>query len=197
MKRYHYLLIAVLLLSACTQTPRIESGEKTQLWLEHQITASAIQSWNIKGRVAVKNSKQSGTITLFWNQFLANYELRFLAPLGQGTYILSGTPNSVIMKTPKENIIEAENPEQLLRDVLNWDVHLNGLRYWVRGLPEPGVEFSSLLLDDKGRLTNMDQSGFNINVSRYTEIENVSLPEKLSIESDNIRLKVIIQNWNI
>ena len=197
MKRYHYILIAVLFLSACTQTPKIESGDKTQLWLEHQLTASAIQSWNIKGRVAVKNSKQSGTITLFWNQFLANYELRFIAPLGQGTYILSGTPSSVIMKTPKESIIEADNAEQLLRDILDWDVHLNGLRYWVRGLPEPEVEFSALLLDDKGRLTNIDQSGFNIKISRYAVVNNVSLPEKLAIESENIRLKVVIQSWEI
>lgn len=197
MKRYHFLLIAVLLLSACTQAPKIDSGEKTQLWLEHQLTTSAIHSWNIKGRVAVRNVKQSGTITLFWNQFLANYELRFIAPLGQGTYILSGTPNGVMMKTPKDNIVEAENAEQLLREILGWDIHLNGLRYWIRGLPEPEVEYSALLLDDKGRLTNMDQSGFNIKVSRYAEVDNVSLPEKLAIESENIRLKVIIQNWGI
>jgi outer membrane lipoprotein LolB len=43
----------------------------------------------------------------------------------------------------------------------------------------------------------MKQSGFNISVSRYADLDGVSLPEKLTIKSDNIKLKVIIQNWGI
>ncbi|MBL1143040.1 MAG: outer membrane lipoprotein LolB [Proteobacteria bacterium] len=191
------LLLAISVLSACTQAPKIDSGTKTELWLEHQISTSAIQSWNIKGRIAVKNEKESGTVTLFWNQFLSNYELRFVAPLGQGTYILTGSPGGVVMKAPKNKIFEAENAEQLLRDGLGWDVHLNGLKYWVRGLPEPDIKYSGLLLDEQGRLKNMEQSGFNVKVSRYTEQDGMSLPEKLTIKSDNIQLKVIIQSWQI
>lgn len=195
--RVFLLLLAVSLLSACAQAPKIDSGLKTQLWLEHQISISAIQSWGIKGRVAVKNGKESGTVALFWNQFLSNYEIRFVAPLGQGTYILTGSPDGVVMKAPQDTVIMADNAEQLLREGLGWDVRLNGLKYWVRGLPEPDIAYSELLLDDKGRLTNMDQSGFNVSVSRYTEQDNVSLPEKLTIKSDNIQLKVIIQSWEI
>jgi outer membrane lipoprotein LolB len=196
-RRVSLLLIAVSLLNACTQLPKIDSGLKTQLWLEHQLTVGEIQSWNIKGRVAVKNDKESGTVTLLWNQFLSNYELRFIAPLGQGTYILTGTASGVVMKGPKDLILMAETPEQILNQGLGWDVHLDGLKYWVRGLPEPDIKYSELLLDDKGRLSNMKQSGFNISVSRYADLDGVSLPEKLTIKSDNIRLKVIIQNWEI
>jgi outer membrane lipoprotein LolB len=192
-----FLSLAFSLLSACAQSPKIEVGLKTQLWLEHQIAVGAIQSWDIKGRVAVKNEKESGTVTLLWNQFLSNYELRFIAPLGQGTYVLTGTASRVAMKGPNHLDVVAETPEQILKQGLGWDIHLDGLRYWVRGLPEPKIKYSELLLDEKGRLTNMDQSGFNIKVSRYVEQEGISLPEKLTIESDNIRLKVIIQNWKL
>ncbi len=197
MKRLLSLLLGISLFSACTQSPKIDSGIKTQLWLEHQIVASAIQSWNLKGRVAVKNEKESGTVTLFWNQSPANYELRFVAPLGQGTYILNGSAEGVVMKAPKDITIKADTAEELLREGLGWDVYLNGLKYWVRGLPEPEIQYGELLLDEQGRLTNMEQSGFNISVSRYTEQDGVSLPEKLTIKSDNIQLKVIIQSWEI
>ncbi|HIF51856.1 MAG TPA: outer membrane lipoprotein LolB [Thiotrichaceae bacterium] len=189
------LLLAVSLLNGCAQAPKVDASIKSKLWLEHQITVSAIQSWDIKGRVAVKNDKESGTVTLLWNQFLSNYELRFIAPLGQGTYILSGTPSGVVMKLPKDKVMVAETAEQILRDGLGWDIHLDGLRYWVRGLPEPDIQYSELMLDNKGRLANMDQSGFNISVSRYSEQDGVSLPSKLTIKSDKIQLKVIIQNW--
>jgi outer membrane lipoprotein LolB len=196
-RRLHLLLLAVSLLSACTQLPKIDADTKSHLWLEHQLAVGDVKSWNIKGRVAVKNDKESGTVTMFWNQFLSNYELRFIAPLGQGTYILTGTPKGVVMKGPKDKTMVAETPEQILNEGLGWDVHLNGLKYWVRGLPEPDINYSELQLDDKGRLSNMEQSGFNVSVSRYAEKKGVSLPEKLTIKSENIKLKVVIQNWEI
>jgi len=194
-RRVFLLLLAFSLLSACAQSPKVETGLKTQLWLTHQLAVGAIQSWDIKGRVAVKNDKNSGTVTLLWNQFLSNYELRFIAPLGQGTYVLTGTASRVAMKGPNDLDVVADTPEQILKQGLGWDIHLDGLRYWVRGLPEPDIKYSALLLDEKGRLTNMEQSGFNINVSRYTEQEGLSLPEKLTIKSDKIKLKLIIQRW--
>jgi len=196
-RRLFLLLLIVSLISACTQLPKIDAGLKSQLWIEHQLDVAEIQSWNIKGRVAVKNDKESGTVTLLWDQFISNYELRFIAPLGQGTYILTGSPGKVVMKGPKNKTMTAETAEQLLREGLGWDVHLDGLKYWVRGLPEPGIKHSELLLDDKGRLSNMQQSGFNVSVSRYTEQEGISLPEKLTIKSDSLKLKVVIQNWEI
>jgi outer membrane lipoprotein LolB len=196
-KRLYILLAVVSLLSACAQSPKIELGSKTQLWLDHQISTNTIHAWKIKGRIAVKNEKESGTVTLFWNQFLSNFELRFIAPLGQGTYILSGTPDGVVMKAPKDKTFMADNAEQLLREGLGWDVHLNGLKYWIRGLPEPDIKYSALSLDESGRLINMEQSGFNVSIARYTDHEGISLPEKLTIKSDNIQLKVIIQSWEI
>lgn len=189
--------MAVASLSACTQTQKIDASLKTQLWLEQQIAVSAIHSWKIKGRIAVKNAKDSGTVSLFWNQDLNDYELRFMAPLGQGTYILVGSSKGVVMHAPEDTLIKADSAEQLLRDVLGWDVQLNGLKYWVRGLPEPDVDYTNLILDERGRLTNLEQSGFRVNVSSYIDQGEVSLPEKIKIKSDNIQLKVAIQSWQI
>lgn len=197
MKRFYFLMMAVASLSACSQAPKIDSSLKTQLWLEQQVAVSAIQSWKIKGRIAVKNAKDSGTVTLFWNQNLNDYELRLIAPLGQGTYILAGSTKGVVMHAPKDKLIKADSAEQLLRDVLGWDVQLNGLKYWVRGLPEPDVDYTHLLLDERGRLTNLEQSGFRVNISSYIDQGDVSLPEKIKIKSDNIQLKVAILNWQI
>ena len=197
MKRFYFLLLAVAFVSACTQAPKIDPDLKSQFWLEHQIATTAIQTWKIKGRVAVKNEKESGTVSLFWNQQLSEYELRFVAPLGQGTYILTGSDKGVVMQAPKDTIIEADSAEQLLREGLGWDVHLNGLKYWVRGLPEPDIKYSNLLLDEKGRLTNLDQSGFNVRVTGYIEQDGHSLPKKIKIKSDNIQLKVAIQDWQL
>jgi len=156
-----------------------------------------MQQWKFKGRIAVKNERENVTATLLWNQQDANYELRFIAPLGQGTYILKGSDSGVMMQAPKDKTYYADSPEELIKRSLGWDVHMAGLRYWIRGIPEPGITYSELLLDDKGRLTNMEQSGFNVSIARYSDESDVSLPQKLTIKSDKIRLKLVIQSWEI
>jgi outer membrane lipoprotein LolB len=189
------LLLAVSLLAACSSVPKIDKDLKPQLWLEHQIAINGITAWNINGRLAVKNEKDSGTATLLWEQSFANYELRVIAPLGQGTYILKGTSDGVVMQDPKNISTKAETAEQLLYEALGWKIHINGLKYWVRGIPEPYMIYSELLLDEKGRLTNMKQSGFDVSVLRYTEQNGISLPEKLTIKSNDIQLKLVIKDW--
>jgi len=193
------LLLAISLLTACSSTPKIDPKlnleTKPQLWLEHQLDINAINSWSINGRLGVKNEKESGTATLLWDQSFATYEMRVVAPLGQGTYILKGSRDGVIMQGPKNKFKMATTAEQLLYEELGWKVNVKGLKYWIRGIPAPYMIFSGLLLDEKGRLTNMQQSGFDINVLRYKEQNGVSLPEKLTITSDFIQLKLVIKNW--
>ncbi len=191
------LILAVSLLVACSSAPKIDQDLKPHLWLEHQIAINGITAWNINGRLGVKNDKDSGTATLLWEQSYADYELRVIAPLGQGTYILKGTRDGVVMHGPQNKITMASTAEQLLYQALGWKIHINGLKYWIRGVPEPYMTYSELLLDDKGRLTNMKQSGFDVSILRYTEQSGISLPEKLSIKSDDIQLKLVIKDWKI
>ena len=177
--------------------PRIESGSSYQQWIEHQLAVSKIGSWKIKGRVAVQNGKESATATLYWDQISSNYELRLIGPLGQGTYIFNGSPDGVILRAPNNKILTADTPDQLMNEGLGWAVHFAGLKYWIRGIPEPDINYSQLLLDGKGRLSDLKQSGFTVSILRYTDQAGISLPEKIIISNDNIRLKMVIQNWSI
>ncbi len=185
------------MLSACSSAPKIDAGLKSQQWLEHQIAISGIHRWYINGRVAVKSEQESGTASLLWDQSFADYELRIIAPLGQGTYILQGTRAGIMMRDPENNTTTAKTAAQLLYAALGWKLHLGGLQYWIRGVPEPATTYSGLALDDKGRLTHVQQSGFDIHISRYTEQDGISLPEKLTIKSDDLQLKLLVQNWEI
>lgn len=197
MKRLLVGAALLLLVNGCAQSPKLLDRSNSLLWLEHKTGVSAINSWDIKGRIAVKSKTESGTLTLSWNQLDQDYELRFIAPFGQGTYILKGSPNYVELQGPGNKILVAATAEQLLFATLGWTLHLDGLKYWIRGIPEPGVEHSRIHLDEQGRLLGMRQSGFNVTVSRYVEKDGVSLPEKISINGDTVQLKLVIQNWKI
>ena len=195
MNRYFPLLLIFILIGGCAQAPAKLEQLQPSRWLEHQLAVSAIQSWNIRGRISVKTPHDSGTATLSWKQQFTDYEMRVIAPFGQGTYTLKGYANGVVMHGPNNETLTADSPEELMAQGFGWSVHLEGLKYWVRGIPEPGVKYSDLTLDENGRMSRLRQSGFDVSIQRYTMDATGALPEKIFIEGDNIELKMIIQSW--
>ena len=149
------------------------------------------------GRIGIKSEVQSGTASLFWRQQDSNYNLRIVAPFGQGTYLLSGTTDRVQMSGPDNLLLTAGSAEELMNIALGWSVNLQGLRYWVRGLPNPESEYSAMRLDNKGRLQSIKQAGFNIDFQRYAIYDDYELPEKILIKSSELQLKLLIKRWQI
>ncbi len=198
MKPLGLLLLTLVILSGCTRLPeKLSETEQASRWLQHQLEINQIFSWYINGRVGIKTDQQSGSASIFWQQAGGNYEMRIVAPLGQGTYVFKGSPEGVQMRGPDELLLSAETPEELMQTGLGWSVDLRGLRYWVRGIPAPDTEYNQLVLDELGRLGYLDQSGFSIEIQRYANVDKFALPEKLLIRSPGLQLKMLIKNWEL
>ena len=197
MKKIVLFFPIILVVSACGSLPELDSNMQSQGWIDHQASINKVEFWKIKGRAAVRDDSNSASYVLHWEQFNSNYELRLISSLGQGTYLLKGSEKKATIQTPKNKIFTADTAEQLIQDKLGWDIHLAGLKYWLRGIPEPNVKYSQLLLDAQGRLSDMKQSGFTISILRYAKKKNVSLPEKVFIRKRDIQLRLVIQNWEI
>ena len=187
--------LAAFMLASCSSIPKIDEDSKSQLWFEHQTAITGINIWNLNGRLGVKDQKNSGTLNFLWEQSYADYELRFIGPLGQGTYILKNTTDGIVMHSPKNKITTANTIAELFHNALGWKLNIDGLKYWVRGIPEPDMSYTELKLDEKGRLIRMKQSGFSVNVSGYVVQNGISLPKKIAIKNDNMRLKLVIKKW--
>ena len=154
-----------------------------------------LQRWSIHGHLAVQAGDEGWSATLRWDQDHQDYMLQFIAPLGQGTYHLSSDAGKAMLLTPDNKAYRATDAEHLLQDNLGWNVPLHGLQYWVRGAPEPGVTTDDLLLDDKGRMTDLQQSGWRISVLRYGEFNGKELPTKLFMQNDRFKLRLVVIGW--
>ena len=201
MSRAAGALLVALLLNACALLPEqavpLQDAAQSALWQRHRAALGALEAWRIKGRIALANERQSGTLSLYWQQRGPAYELRLIAPLGQGTYLLEGAPGAVSLSGPKGLYLSAPTARQLMARGLGWDVDLAGLKYWARGLPAPGLAYRDLRLDQKGRLRGLRQAGLELRIDRYTEALGLSLPQKLSLRHDALRLKLVIHDWAI
>ena len=189
-----YLLIILVLFVGCSKIPLIPestSGAERQNKLE-QITR-----WKLKGRLALTTPNESWTVTLRWSQDYDRYLMQFVAPLGQGTYALRGGEGSgVYLLTAKNEVFRADDAESLLKQTVGWHVPMSGFRYWVRGLPEPGVEILNREFDDQGRISEMQQEDWHISLSRYIDVDGVRLPGKVFMQNDHFKLKLVIHEWD-
>ena len=198
LKRSRCLTIPVLLwLTACaTQLPVDEQLIRDQ-WQANQDKLTQLDKWQLKGRIAVSMKKQAWSASLQWAQERQNYQINIIAPLGQGSIELEGNGRGVSMRVAKNRVLHADAPETLLRENLGWSAPVSGLMYWIRGIPVPGQRVTNLLLDEKGRVNRMQQSGWQVSYTGYLNQGGIDLPRKITLERGGFKLRLVVRNWLI
>lgn len=199
MRRLLPLLVVLTTLAGCaTAPPRPESSAtpgRSDAHLAAEQERRALADWTLTGRVAVIHHEESWHATLHWKQRGERYHIRLIAPLGQGSIALRGLPGAVVMEGDDASFMAAD-PETLLERHLGWRIPVTGLRYWIRGLVDPVVDGTPLYADD-GLPRRLDQSGWRIDFRRWGESGEVSLPEKVFMEAEGLKVRVVIDRWQL
>ena len=194
MRRLLATTVAALLLAGCATEPRKPAAETPPV--DHRPEARrALVDWVAGGRVAILHGDESWHATLHWEQRGERYHIRLIAPLGQGSVALRGLPGAVMMEH-EEGAVMAGDPETLLERHLGWRIPVTGLLHWVRGLPAPGGEPQRTDGAD-GLPARLLQDGWTIDFRRWGEHHGVALPEKLFMEADGLKVRLVIDRWQL
>ncbi|HHB92764.1 MAG TPA: outer membrane lipoprotein LolB [Thioploca sp.] len=183
MKKYVFLL---LILSGCLTLPPLPN-----------MPAKNLNSWQINGRIAIITKNDSWTAKFNWQQQITNYQLRFSNPMGQGVIFLDGDNNGVIMRTADNKTFTASDPDTLITNVLKLYIPVTNLYFWIRGIPIPKSSLQWYSLDKVGRLKTLRQNAWEIEYDRYINVQNINLPKKIFLNGDDLRVKIIIDKWQI
>ncbi len=177
-----------------TETPT--TSAQAVSWKDRQAKLTSIQSFRVDGKIAVRTPRDSGSATVNWVQRHSSYSIALMGPLGSNGLKLQGQPGNVTLQTSDGKTYSANSAEQLLKE--RWGFHLpvSNMHYWIRGLPVPGMA-ANTRFDSDGRLSQLVQQGWNIQYLSYTKMGNVDLPEKMSITSPSLTVKIVIYQWNI
>jgi len=189
------LLAAGCATSALPPAGPLAGAGRDALWTVHRERVAKVQDWYLAGRVALATPEEGWNAALYWTQNEERYSLRVVAPLGQGSYGIDGGPNQVVMRTPDRRTLTAEDPERLILAQLGFTLPVFGLRYWVRGIPEPRTPVAAMTVDDRGRMTELEQSGWRIRVLGYEAREGLDLPSKLFLRTDRFKVRIVVQRW--
>ena len=189
------ILLLAISLSACVQAP-VENRIMPS-WDARKDELMGLETWNLKGRIAVRTPDESGSGSLHWAQRRGEYDLRVIAPFSGGVYELSGTAAMVSLRAPDNSLLQAGDAETLLYQAAGWRLPVSEMVYWIRGLPAPSLQVDRLLLDDENRVSELSQGGWSIRYKRYTGVGGASLPARLDLENGEVRVRLSVREWDL
>src|SRR5690554_264647 len=197
------LAFAALVLGGCTtiQLEPLPEGMTNQPpadWAERTLSLSRFDDWNLTGKLAVKQPSDSGTAIInHWLQSGEQYDLSLSSSfLGMGTTRLKGVPGFIELTLSNGDVYQSSDPETLVNTATGWQLPIDSLSWWIRGLPAPDGDFR-LLFDDQNRLAIIRQDGWEIRYDRWQSFisDLPSLSARVTALKDDKRVRVVIADW--
>lgn len=183
-------------LAGCAAPPATTPAGQNAAWTARQPELARLTRWQAVGRIGVINGQDGWHASFQWAQRDAEYRIDLIGPLGQGRVLVRGDGRDVNVQTQDGQHWTAPDPDALLEQTLGVRLPVNGLRYWIRGLPEPGGS-TAPQVDAGGRLIRLEQNGWVIEYPAYTPTSalNLDLPERIVARREDLSVKLVIERW--
>lgn len=168
----------------------IDANAANAGWLQRQQQLGAVSGFETNGRIAIKGGGLSGGLR--WQQQGEQFRLRIAGPFGAGATLIEGVPARVKIKS-KDMDLDTTEPQRVLQQSTGWLLPLDALRWWALGIPAPGDEAPSALLDALGRPTEMQQRGWRLRYSDYREETPLATPGRIEASQGDWSATVIFE----
>lgn len=155
-----------------------------------------VDRFRIEGRISVKTAEQSFSGSLDWLRSEAEEVLLLSGPLGQGAAEIRRAGDRVVLTAADGATISEASDELLMERALGLRLPLDGLVYWLSGLPRPGMAFRATAGED-GRVASLDQDGWHIEYSRYGQHGARWLPGRLFANRDGLEFRLVVDLWEV
>ena len=196
-------LLLIAGLSACTtiQLEPVPDGLTDQPpfdWQDRSTRLSQFDHWQLLGKLAVRQPTDSGTAIInHWIQQGEAYDLALSSSfLGMGSTTLKGVPGFIELTLSNGETYRSGDPEALVKAATGWQLPLQSLTWWIRGLPALDGDFL-LLFDDQGKLAMIRQAGWEIRYDRWHEPQGdrPALPARVTALKEQKRIRVAVSRW--
>lgn len=208
--RIPLLAMGLLCLSACaTRAPRAElpaamidpraiaAAEAQQAerarWLQGQ------PQWSFEGRVAINSAGKGGNGRIEWQQHGSRYVVSLSAPVTRQSWRLTGDTHyeGGRLEGLEGGPRESEDAEALLLEATGWDIPVNALAEWARGLTAPGYPADKVTFGSE-RLLRIEQAGWRIDYSQWhpSQSPRPALPRRIDAQRDQASVRLIVDRWD-
>lgn len=166
------------------------------LWEARHIELMRLDRWQIQGRTVITQGREAWNAGLRWLQDRDSFQIKILGPFAQGGLSLDGDKEQVVLTMADGQVLSSESAEDLITEVLDIQLPVEALKYWIRGIPETSKPVESIELDTKGQITHLLQQGWDIEFLRYVPFKQYSMPSKIFIKHPRLSVRLVITRWN-
>ena len=100
-----------------------------------------VNAFDLTGRVNVRVENKAYPGRIHWQHGPESDELWLYSPVGSGVARMRQDASGAVLIASDGKEYRAQDLKLLTRKVLGWDLPLDGLQYWVRGLPWPALGY--------------------------------------------------------
>ena len=181
-------LILILAMAGCASAPRLPEPVD---WSQRKAQLLSLQAWRMTGRVAVSVDGEGASASIDWRQAGTTSDLALSGPLG---VVLD--PSGLSLQDGSGNSVRGDDAARVLTERLGTEIPLAALRYWVLGVPAPGMPAEETAGPD-GRLVRIEQAGWQVGIDRYSSAVAGGLPARLDATRDGARLRLVVSRWEV
>jgi len=180
-------LAIVALLGGCVPT----ALERTQAAAPPPVLAS----FEVDGRLSMRHGSDALSASFRWRHADERDELALASPLGQTVAVLSGDASEVRLQAADGRVSTAADWSTLTQQGLGWPLPVQGLSFWIQGLPRADAAFSIETGED-GRAAVLRQDGWMIVYQAYAQTtEFGQRPSRMVLTYPDVELRIAIDQW--
>jgi outer membrane lipoprotein LolB len=188
------MLAVLAALAACRSVPPRAAPSS---WEVRRPQLQALAHFELRGRVAVAAAGEGFNASLRWIQQGTHAQLTLEGPLGVGGAQVIAAGDELTLVTPHGEQLDNAAAHAELAARLGFDPPLSSLRYWVLGVPDPAQPSTEALDPDQQRLAALTQSGWHIDYVSYGVAAGGSLPARLTLQRDAVRVRLLVDDWRL
>ncbi len=178
-----------------TVSPAAERAEEARVQ-----ALRAQPDYAFQGRVAVSKGRNGGSGRIDWVQQGSQYRVQLSAPVTRQSWTLQGdaVQGGARLDGLGDGPRAGDDARQLLLDATGWDIPVNELSDWTRGLVLRGSGESTVERDADGRPRRMQQAGWLIQYLDWYPAQEgrPALPRRIEASREDAKVRLLVDQWD-
>jgi outer membrane lipoprotein LolB len=188
------LMVFGVALTGCKTLPPAAPPGPGAPWEVRRAALQARNTFDLTGRIGVAAAQDGFNAKLRWRQQGKQSLLSLDGPLGVGGVRITSNGESLTVTNSRGEQFDSAAAKREIETRLGFEPPLASLRYWVLGAPDPSHP-SMETLDATQRLAALEQEGWQIAYTGYTDVQGEALPSKITLTRDTTRVRLVIDSW--
>lgn len=187
------IVLLLALVSACSSTAPTQTAVN---WQQHHDTVSALDSWQLQGRLNIRTDTESRTVNLLWTQQAGDFDINLSGSLGMGAVTIRGNETGLIMEKSSEAPYYADSLADISETYLGYAFPAEHLLHWVRGIMAPDTPYQAAW-NERQLIEVLQQDQWQIEYDRYQQVAGLNLPGRIRMTHSPYRLTFLVNQWQL